>query len=343
MFGWAYHEIILDDAGEPVDYVFLKANKIFEQFTGLKRADIIGRGVTEIIPGIENAEPNLIKKYGEVALTGESQQFELYFAPFDRWYSVFANCPKHGFFNAIFEEISSRKQAEMELERSNQDLEQFAYVASHDLQEPLRMVSSYTELLGKRYSGKLDEQADKFINYAVDGARRMQDLINDLLAFSRVGPRARTANPVDLNAVFEEVIDGLHLTIQELGGEVSAHDLPTVMADPLQARQLLQNLIANALKFHGEDPPVVRVTARRREEMWEMSVADNGIGIRPEYEERIFGIFQRLHQREDYPGTGIGLAVVKRIVECNGGEIRLESEVGEGATFHFTLPAAEGA
>ncbi len=346
-FGWAYHQVVLDDQGRPVDYVFLKANRKFEEFTGLRRADIIGNRVTEIIPGIQDADPDLITAYGEVALGAEPLQFELYFAPFDRWYNVVANSPERGYFNAIFEEISDRKKAEQdlarameELARSNKDLEQFAYVASHDLQEPLRMVSSYTDLLARRYTDKLDERANSFINFAVDGARRMQDLINDLLSFSRVGSQGTPAVAVDLNEVTSQVIADLALTIEETGGEVLARDLPEVLMDPVHARQLLQNLVGNALKFHGEAPPRIEVSAAREGDMWALSVRDNGIGIPEKHRERVFGIFQRLHRRRDYAGTGIGLAMVRRIMENAGGEVRMESAEGGGTTFTCTLPAA---
>ncbi|HEU4740557.1 MAG TPA: PAS domain S-box protein [Meiothermus sp.] len=230
-----------------------------------------------------------------------------------------------------------------ELERSNRDLEQFAYVASHDLQEPLRMISSYTQLLAKRYAGKLDEKADQYIHYAVDGANRMQRLIQDLLAYSRVGTRAQALEPTDANTVLQETLENLQFAIQENGAVVEADPLPRVLADRSQLGQVFQNLIANALKFrHPERPLHIRVGAVRQDGMWRFSVQDNGIGIEEQYFERIFVIFQRLHGKEDYPGSGIGLALCKKIVERHGGKIWLESEVGEGSCFYFTWPAANG-
>jgi PAS domain S-box-containing protein len=235
------------------------------------------------------------------------------------------------------EELLEKKSAE--LQRSNQELEQFAYIASHDLQEPLRMVSSYVQLLAKRYQGKLDADADEFIGYAVDGATRMQRLINDLLLYSRVGTRGKPFEPIDSYQALAAALDNLQLALVDSGAAVSHGPLPTVMADGSQLTQLFQNLVGNAIKFHGEAPPQVHVSARRQDKEWLFSVRDNGIGIAREDFERIFVIFQRLHGRGDYPGTGIGLAVCKRIVERHGGKIWLESEPGQGTTFLFTLPA----
>jgi PAS domain S-box-containing protein len=233
------------------------------------------------------------------------------------------------------------RQAE-ELARSNAELQQFAYVASHDLQEPLRMVASYTQLLGRRYRGRLDADADDFIAYAVDGATRMQQLINDLLAYSRVGTHGQELVPADCNEVFERVVGDLGAAIAESGAVVTRDALPSVMGDPRQLGQLFQNLIANAIKFHGDDPARVQVTAEREGAMWRFAVRDEGIGIAPEYVDRIFVIFQRLHTQAEYPGTGIGLAICKRIVERHGGRIWVESQPGRGTTFYFTLPALEG-
>ncbi len=243
-------------------------------------------------------------------------------------------------------DIAERQQAEEaltlrseELARSNRDLEQFAYVATHDLQEPLRMVSSYLQLLERRYKGKLDSDADTFIGYAVEGASRMKHLIDDLLAYSRVSTRGREPVPTDCNVVLDHVLANLQIAIQDSQASVTREPLPTVQGDSVQLEQLFQNLVANAIKFHGDQPPEVRIAAKREGREWVFSVRDNGIGIDPKYFERIFVIFQRLHTREDYPGTGIGLAVAKRIVERHGGRMWVESEPGQGATFFFALPA----
>ena len=274
------------------------------------------------------------------------------------------------------------------LERSNRDLEEFAYIASHDLQEPLRMVASYTQLLARRYKGKLDSDADEFIAYAVDGATRMKALINDLLSYSRVGTKGKDFEPTDCEAVFDRTLDNLQKAVEESGAKLTHDSLPTVMADDMQLGQLFQNLIGNAVKFQSEEPPSIHMSCERIEESaipgpdlitsdtvkvreawrnsrsksitakpsraragrnrqsamnkgWVFSVRDNGIGIDPEFTGRIFIIFQRLHKRGEYPGTGIGLAICKKIVERHGGRIWVESQSGKGSTFYFTIPRRE--
>lgn len=224
------------------------------------------------------------------------------------------------------------------LTRSNIELEQFAYVASHDLQEPLRMVSSYMSLLEQRYKDKLDTDASEFIGYAVDGAKRMQTLINDLLSYSRVGTRGKPFAPIPLDRVLNQVLENLQISIQENKATITYGSLPTVMADESQMVQLFQNLIGNAIKFKSDNNPKVNISANQKEKEWVISVRDNGIGIDPQYAERIFIIFQRLHSRTEYPGTGIGLAVCRKIVERHGGKIWIESKPEQGATFYFTIP-----
>ena len=227
-----------------------------------------------------------------------------------------------------------------ELTRSNRDLEQFAYVASHDLQEPLRMVATYTQLLAERYQGKLDENADKYIHYAVDGALRMQTLVKDLLAFSRVGRLLQTPQAVDCKVVLQSVMANLQATIQESGARISYGALPVIVADRSELVQLFQNLIGNAIKFRSVKTPEVRITAQKKKKEWWFSVADNGIGIAPQHVDDVFVIFKRLHTREEYPGSGIGLAICKKIVEHNQGRIWVESQPRQGSTFRFTWPVA---
>ncbi|GGP64517.1 sensor histidine kinase [Saccharothrix coeruleofusca] len=228
-----------------------------------------------------------------------------------------------------------------ELQRSNSELEQFAYVASHDLQEPLRKVASFCQLLERRYSGQLDERGEQYIQFAVDGAKRMQVLINDLLAFSRVGRITREQTIVDCDELVAQVEDSYSEVIERTGATIVRTDLPRVRGEASLLGGVFGNLVSNALKFHGEDPPVVRISAERTGELWTFTVQDNGIGIAPEYAERIFVIFQRLHHKDDYPGTGIGLAMCRKIVEYHGGTIWLEPGQGPGTTFKFTLPVVE--
>jgi len=253
----------------------------------------------------------------------------------------------------MFWDETARREAEealgrtaAELRRSNRELELFAHVASHDLQEPLRMIASYTKLLARRYGERLDSDAKEYIQFSVDGAVRMQDLLQDLLAYSRVNSRAMPLAPTDGGEALADVLANLKLAIEEAGAVVTHDPLPTVMADATQLRQLLQNLIANALKFRGTEKPRIHVSARTSEGSpqpeWILSVRDNGIGIEPSYFERIFVIFQRLHTRDEYPGTGLGLALCKKIVERHGGRIWVESTPRQGSTFFFTLHVIDG-
>jgi light-regulated signal transduction histidine kinase (bacteriophytochrome) len=257
----------------------------------------------------------------------------------------------------LFKDVSDRREAEAqlvaaafelesraaELERSNAELEQFAYVASHDLSEPLRMISGFTQLLAQRYRGRLDGDADEFIAYVVDGVERMQALINDLLEYSRVGRRTWRREPVDVGAVVEDTLRALRPAIEEAGASVDVGPLPTLPADAVQLGQVFLNLIGNAIKFRGEEPPRVRVSAQQVRGGWRFEVADNGIGIEPRHGERIFKMFQRLHARDSYAGTGIGLAISKKIVERHGGRIWVEAGEGGGSRFLFTVAEAEEA
>lgn len=243
-------------------------------------------------------------------------------------------------------DITARRQAAdtlaqqaRELARSNAELEQFAYVASHDLQEPLRMMASFSSLLGRRYQGRLDEDADEFLGYIIDGATRMQRLINDLLAYSRISSQARPLGPVSGAAVLQAVRFNLGAAFEESQAILTVDPLPDLLGDESQLIRLFQNLIGNAIKFrHRDRPPVVQVGVQRQDAEWLFTIRDNGIGLGAQYAEQIFLIFQRLHTRDEYPGTGIGLAVCKKIVERHGGRIWVESTPGQGSTFYFTLP-----
>jgi len=237
----------------------------------------------------------------------------------------------------LIQRTNELKEAVVNLSRSNQELEQFAYVASHDLQEPLRMVSSYTQLLERRYKDKLDQDATDFINYAVDGANRMQRLINDLLEFSRVTTKGKPLVKLDLSAALGQAVANLQNKIQETGSMIVNDDLPFAYGDEGQLIRVFQNLLDNAMKFRGEAPPRINISAKNFDNTVQISIADNGIGIEKIYSERVFTIFQRLHTKAEYPGTGIGLAICKRTIERHGGKIWLESEPGIGTTFYFTL------
>jgi PAS domain S-box-containing protein len=239
---------------------------------------------------------------------------------------------------AIKRDISDRKAAEEAVRRSHEELQHFAYVVSHDLQEPLRMVASYVQLLARRYAGRLDADADDFIRYAVDGATRMQALINDLLAYSRVGAPLKAPAPCSMETVLRAAIDNLAVALADSGGRVTHDPLPIVVGDEVRLTTVLQNLIGNALKFRGEAPPAIHVSCRREERGWTLAVHDNGIGIDPRHFGRLFRMFQRLHTREEFPGTGAGLAICKRIVERHGGRIWVESEPGRGASFFVWIP-----
>jgi PAS domain S-box-containing protein len=245
----------------------------------------------------------------------------------------------------VARDVTGRKRAEErlratmdELERSNADLEQFAYVASHDLQEPLRMIASYVGLLSERYRGRLDERADRYIDYAVDGARRMQALIEGLLHYSRVGTKGGVATELDLASVVAEARTNIGRRVEEAGAVVDVEPLPHVTGDRVQFLQVFQNLLDNAVKFRSAAPPTVSISCRDAGDQWEVAVRDNGIGIDPKYAERIFGVFKRLHTEQEYPGTGIGLALCRKIVERHGGRIWMEPAEGGGSVFRFTLP-----
>lgn len=235
-------------------------------------------------------------------------------------------------------EVASREQAQAALQRSNAELEQLAYVASHDMQEPLRMIASYLQLVERRYRDRLDADGQEFIGYAVDGAKRMQALIQDMLAYSRVGTKGRPPAPVEAAEVVRVALEHLRLAIQEAGAEIHVGNLPRVHGDGAQLVQLVQNLVSNAIKFRGNAQPQIRIDCDTDASGWCFAVRDNGIGIEPEYAERIFGMFQRLHPRSAYPGTGIGLALCKRIVERHGGRLWVEPADGGGSVFRFMLP-----
>jgi chemotaxis family two-component system sensor kinase Cph1 len=332
--------------------VILHGNKSVTAVTGYTPQEIIGKSLRALhADSTQGAFDEILATVqaggqwqGETILKRHSGE------EFPSWMNVTGAKDGKGVVTHViveFSDITTFKQTQEalvnrtdELARSNRELEQFAYVASHDLQEPLRMVASYTQLLARRYKDNLDEDANEFIHYAVDGAMRMQALINDLLMISRVGTRGKPLQPCESGLALEHALINLRMATAESGATVTHDEMPRVVADVSQLTQLLQNLIGNALKFHGGEKPQIHIGAERRNDEWVVSVRDNGIGISPEFFDRIFVIFQRLHGKQEYPGTGIGLAVCKKIVERHGGAIWVESESGKGATFLFTLSAA---
>lgn len=340
--------ISIDEYGVVESY-----NPAAERIFGYSSSEVIRRNVKMLMPEpfhdehdgylanyLRSREPKIIGIGREVV--GRRKDGSTF--PMDLAVSEF-HLGKRKYFTGIVRDISERKRAESELRtsaqelaRSNLDLEQYAYVASHDLQEPLRAVAGCVQIIKKRYQGQLDERADELIAHTVDGVGRMQALIDDLLSYSRVGTRGKAFEPSDCQEILARALANLEAAIKETNCVVTHDPLPTIKADGAQLVQLFQNLISNAIKFKSERAPAIHVAAVREKGNWLFSLQDNGIGIEPEYFDRIFVIFQRLHTRTEYPGTGIGLAICKKIIERHGGRIYVESQAGQGATFFFTFP-----
>jgi len=324
-------------------------NEATEQVTGYSRDELIGTDFTNYF-----TEPEIAKEgYQEVFKQGFISDYALEIQHKDGsiipvLYNASVYQDESGKVIGVFaaaRDVTTLKKAEImlklkieELKRSNEELEQFAYVSSHDLQEPLRMITSYLQLLQRKYQGNLDDKADKYINFAVDGAVRMQNLIIDLLEYSRVDTGDDEPGSIDCKFILNKVLFDIKAVIKENNATISHDPLPEVMADSTQIVQVFQNLIINGIKFHGEEAPKIHISAEKIANEWVFSVQDNGIGIDPQYSERIFEIFKRLNSRDRYPGTGMGLAICKKIVERHGGRIWVESKLGKGSTFYFTLP-----
>jgi PAS domain S-box-containing protein len=341
--------VVVNQGGEIV-LLNARAEKQF----GYHRDELVGQKVTTIIPegfaerliadALRSVEDALAQQIGTgIELAGRRKDgsdfpIEIMLSPLASDEGILVTAAIRD-ITAIRTKAEARLVLEVQaLNRSNEELAQFAYIASHDLQEPLRMVASYTQLLSRRYKGKLDADADTFIAYAVDGANRMQVLIQDLLAYSRVGTKAHDLRDTSSEAALQQALANLGRTIEDAGALVTHDPLPSVLADELQLTQLFQNLVGNAVKYQGPGVPRVHVGAvRNAGNEWVFSVRDNGIGIEPKYFEKIFGMFQRLHKRSEFSGTGIGLAICKKIVERHGGSISVESEPGRGSTFSFAL------
>lgn len=321
-----------------VDFQWILVNHSVEAILDLKSEELVGKYLLEEMP--LHRKNGLFDLYVSVVETGEPLDTEFYYEQEKLspcWLQIVAVKLNDG-FAVTFHNITARKQAEEELARSNAELEQFAYVASHDLQAPLSTIASYAQLLEGRYRDQIDANAMKFIQKMIKGSVRMQSLIDDLLEYSRVSKKSKDFEPTDCNQIFEEACGNLHLAIRKNQATVSRCDLPIVIGDCSQMVQVFQNLIGNAIKYRRDEPPIIHLNAERRETDWLFSVSDNGIGIDSKHSERIFQIFQRLHTQEEYTGTGIGLAICQKIVERHGGQIWVESQLGAGATFYFTLP-----
>ena len=345
---------IITDCNQPDDPIVF-VNQAFLDLTGYGRKEVVGRNC-RFLQG-PDTDPESIAKLREAVRRKEFLRIQIYNykkdgTPF--WNDlimspVMDTKGEVTHFIGLQTDDTERKEREEELRksredlaRSNQELEQFAYVASHDLQEPLRMIISYLQLIESRYSSSLDDKGRKFIGYAVGGGKRMQDLISDLLTFSRVRNGDLRLQSTDMNRAAEDALQNLQFQIKESDAQVTMRGLPVIQADQVQMTQLLQNLIGNSLKYRSKEiVATVDVSARTVKGFWEFTVKDNGIGIEPEYHARIFNIFQRLHTREEYPGTGIGLAICRRIVERYGGSISVRSELGRGSSFTFTVPVSK--
>ncbi len=331
---------------DPENYELMHVNKTFKDKWG---EDSVGKKCYRVLHGRDDPCPFCTNKLILGEFIGRSHIWEFHTASKNQWFRCTDKAIQWVDGRMVRFEIATDitkmkflenklKEKNDELERSNMELEQFAYVASHDLQEPLRMVASYTEILEQKYKGKLDQKADKYIGYAVEGAKRMQGLINDLLVLSRVNTRGKPFGPTDCNDLIKSVLSGLKGSINEKKAQINVDPMPTVLGDATQLYQLFQNLISNAIKFHGVETPVVNISAVKEGKEWVFSIEDNGIGIDPQFFERIFVIFQRLHQRGVYQGTGIGLSIAKKIVERHGGRIWVKSEQDKGSQFNFALP-----
>jgi len=342
--------VVITDPNQP-DNPIVDVNPAFERITGYSKEEVMGRNC-RFLQGVESQREAISALHDAIVDESECQAVlknyrkdgtlfwnEVKITPV--WDITGKLIHYVGVLTDVTQQVEARTALERvlaELHRSNQELEQFAYMVSHDLQEPLRMVASYTQLLARRYKDQLDTNAQEFIGYAVDGAQRMQRFIQDLLQYSRVGTHGRPFEHLQVGEVLKGALDNLRFAIEEKHAQVICGTMPELEADPVQLGQLFQNLVGNSLKFCGNEAVRIEITAIQRDREWEFAITDNGIGIAPEDAERIFVIFQRLHTRQEYQGTGIGLAICKRIVERHRGRIWVESEVGKGASFHFTIP-----
>ncbi len=352
--GFCTVDVIFDDSNKPVDYRFLEINPAFEKQTGLIEAE--GKLMRDLAP---NHEEHWFEIYGEIALTGKPTRFVNQAKELNRWYDVYAfkiGDSESREVAIIFNDITKFKETEnklkeyqhtlekkvvtrtKELAKSNADLEHFAHVASHDLREPLRMITSFLQLIERRYKDQLDADANEFIGFAVDGAKRLDEMIKDLLTYSQVSSEERKFSSINLESILKETLLNLKVQIDENNAVITHDPLPVVIGNNKLLVQLLQNLIGNAIKYRSQNTPKIHIFSKEEENHYLISVKDNGIGIESEYQNRIFTIFQRLHRNDEYEGTGIGLAIAQKIIQELGGAIWVESEIGKGSTFYFTIP-----
>lgn len=347
--GFCIIEMIFDEQKNPIDYRFLLINASFERQTGLMNA--VGKRMREFAP---NHEEHWFKIYGKIALTGESVRFENRAEQLHRWYDVYAfrfGEPQNFQVAILFNDITERKHSEetikllnkeladkvRQLESANTELEQFAYVASHDLQEPLRTISNFVGLLEQKYSRETDKATGQYLRFILNAVYKMQNLIKDLLEFSRIG-RNVVFEEVNCNTVLKEVIADMNASIQENKAKITSSPLPVLKGNHIKLKQLFQNLLSNAIKFRKKDVnPEIEIAVEKKDNEYLFSIKDNGIGIDEQFKHKLFIMFQRLHTVDEYPGTGIGLATCKKIVELHNGKIWEESKLEEGTTFYFTI------
>jgi PAS domain S-box-containing protein len=341
--GFALHEIVCNGQGVPCDYRFLDVNPAFEALTGIRRDSIIGKRVTEILPG---EDPKWIRLYGEVALTGKPIHFENYSPVLKRHYEVFAYRPAPQRFAVIFMDVTQRKQAEIELqkqtmllEEANRDMESFSYTVSHDLRAPLRAIDGYSRIILKRQADAFDEETRRQFNLIRANAQMMEKLIEDILAFSRLGRQAMVISEMDMTVLFQGVWDELQTANPGRQMVLKMDTLPQASGDQALIKQVLINLLSNAIKFtRVRDVAIIEVGCRASEDGNVYYVRDNGVGFDMQYLDKLFGVFQRLHSADEFEGTGVGLAIVQRIIHRHGGRVWAESKVNEGATFYCYLP-----